>query len=143
MVDMTCDVGFEYTKLLVYTDDISTLHGDPLYCDKTYTISTPAAYHWTSATPPTFHVLSNDPALIGQSKNVNIVVTLVDAPQVNPKNEAFKIQFADPCDDIQFIADPSPLVTDITITMPTTTVLTFNLMPNLKKFSPTHNVMMP
>ena len=97
MVDMNCDIGFEHTQLFVFTDDISTLHGDPLYCAKTYTISAPAAYDWTSTTPPTYHVLSNDATLVGQIKNVNIVVALVNAPQVNPKNVGFKIHFQDPC----------------------------------------------
>jgi len=97
MVDMNCDIGFGHTQLFVFTDDISTLHGDPLYCAKTYTIFAPAAYDWTSTTPPTYHVLSNDATLVGQSKNVNIVVALVDAPQVNPKNVGFKIHFQDPC----------------------------------------------
>jgi hypothetical protein len=35
------------------------------------------------------------------------------------------------------------MVPDITITMPTTAVQEFNFMPNLTKFSPTHNLMMP
>lgn len=125
-----------------YSDNISTAHGNPDYCDKTVTITTGQPYFSVTLNPLTAVAYSTLLADTG-NRSVSITVALVDKPSLT-KSVSFFINMQDPCKTVVLDVDPAPLLpTDLYLNMPTTTVLSEEFKSRVTQWHPAIGIFMP